>query len=81
MPRTMDRDDDNEPSEDWHYDYEDTLPTTLCPNCQEEIPEDVAQCPYCGDHPSEEEKPASTIPGWAKLTAIVLLLLMLLSLG
>ncbi|QVL33118.1 hypothetical protein KIH39_04160 [Telmatocola sphagniphila] len=79
MPRTIDEEEfeDDYESEDWHYEVEDSMATTLCKYCQEEIPEDTPRCPYCATYLSEEDHPVSHTPNWVKATAIILLLLTL----
>ncbi len=83
MPRVYDHEEpddyyegDAEGDGDWHYDFDDSLPTILCPYCQEEIPEDTPKCPYCGDYISKEDHVEKPFPNWIKFTALILVLLM-----
>ena len=80
MPSVYDEDEhedfEGDAGQDWHYDLDDSLPTILCPYCQEEIPEDAPQCPYCGDYISAEDHREKPFPVWITITALVLVLLM-----
>jgi len=65
---------EDEDLEDYEDSEADETETICCPNCQEEIYEEAAQCPYCGSYVLEEQFPSK--PPWVILTAILLLVLM-----
>jgi uncharacterized paraquat-inducible protein A len=73
-----------EDDEDWHDDSEDE-PTVPCPECGEPVLEIADRCPACGYWLTESDRQRlsrhAALPAWVKLTAAVLLLVMLIGLA
>jgi len=77
MPMHETDDDAGDDESDDESDYR-TMP---CPHCKREIAEDAVQCPRCRNYLSDEDLQTRgrTIPKWAIVTAIVMLVVFVFS--
>jgi hypothetical protein len=74
-----DDDDDYDPDDPETYPdgmyADENLPTVPCPYCHEEVVEDVAACPYCGNYLSRED----ATPGQSRSLFWVIMMLLALA--
>jgi uncharacterized paraquat-inducible protein A len=73
MPRDTDSLD-----EEFTPDDNDSVDTRTCPQCRIDVYEHAERCPKCGTYLSKESN--SSIPRWAYVAAIVVLIAMVLPL-
>ena len=78
MPRDWHPDDDSE-DDDWDDapDEDAAEPEVRCRACGEWMLETSPQCPACGNYPSDEQSPPSSMPAWVRVLALVLAALLI----